>query len=220
MYSKVAKLGVWLACVVAAYLIIGIIFSRFIFPANAVDLADYFTPGDRFGSRAEGFHQTVLGVNGGYLHTRLEIMPHAAGPPEHVHESFEEKFTVKEGRVSFLVGGEKKVLGSGESMTIPPMTPHKPFNETDQIAVVQSDEDVRSLPIQFGYYLSQMYPIMDKEGGNLDMILQLSAFGNGMDSWLAGGLPIAIQKAMRVGLEPTARLLGYNSYYPEHRPRR
>jgi quercetin dioxygenase-like cupin family protein len=159
------------------------------------------------------------GVNDGYLHTRLEIMPHATGPPEHVHESFEEKFRVKEGRISFLVGGEKKVLGPGESMTIPPMTAHKPFNETDQIAVVQSD-DVRSLPIEFGYYLSKMYPIMDKEGGNLGILLQLSAFGNGMDSWFVGGPPIAIQKAMRIALEPTARLLGYKSYYPEHRPHR
>jgi uncharacterized RmlC-like cupin family protein len=220
MYSKLAKLAIWLASVIAGYLIIGMIVSRFIFPATAVDLAHYFIPGDRFGSGAEGFYQTVLGVNDGYLHTRLEIMPNAAGPPEHVHEGFEEKFTVKEGSASFLVGGEKKVLGPGESMTIPAMTPHKPFNETDQIAVVESDEDVRSLPIQFGYYLSQMYPIMDKESGDLGMLLQLSAFGNGMDSWLAGGPPIAIQKAIRVALEPTARLLGYKSYYPEHRPHR
>jgi mannose-6-phosphate isomerase-like protein (cupin superfamily) len=220
MLPKIVKVVTWLAAAVVAYLIASVILSKFIFPPAEVGLATYFSPGDRFGSRVEGFDQIVLAVNDGYLHTRLEIMPHAGGPPEHLHESFEERFTVKEGTVSFLIGGEKKTLGPGESISIPPMTAHKPFNETDQIAVVQSDKDIHSLPIQFGYFLSQMYPVMDQEGGILEMVMQLSVFGTEMDSWLASGPPLPVQKAMRILLEPTARLLGYRNYYPEYHPRR
>ncbi len=150
----------------------------------------------------------------------LEILPHAAGPPEHIHENFEERFTVREGEINILINGEKKTLRAGETISVPPMTPHKPFNETDRIAVIQSDQDTNSLPAEFGYYLSQMYPIMDREVGDLEMIMQLSAFGNEMDTWLANGPPIIVQRAMRILMEPTARLLGYKNYYPEHRPHR
>ena len=214
------KAALWLISMTAAYFVAGIILSRVIFPSPEIDLANYFRPGDQFGSRVEGFQQTVLAVNNGHLHTRLEILPHAAGPPEHIHEGFEERFTVREGEISILINGEKRTLRAGETISVPPMTPHKPLNETDRTAVIQSDQDTDSLPVEFGYYLSQIYPIMDKEGGDLEMIMQLSAFGNEMDTWLANGPPIVAQKAMRILLEPTARLLGYKKYYPEYGPPR
>jgi mannose-6-phosphate isomerase-like protein (cupin superfamily) len=65
----------------------------------------------------------VLAVEGGWVHTRLEIAPHAPGPPEHLHEDFEEKFTVREGTVSLLVNGEKRTLQAGDSFTVGRMTP-------------------------------------------------------------------------------------------------
>ncbi len=211
------KIALLTTSIIAAYFVSGTILSRIVFPSPEVDLVNYSRPGDQFVSRVEGFQQTVLAVNQNHIHTRLEILPHAAGPPEHIHEAFEERFTVREGEVNILVNGEKKTLKPGETVTIPPMTPHKPFNETDRTAVIQSDQDLDSLPVQFGYFLSQMYPIMDREGGNLDLIMQLSVFGNEMDSWLVGP-PIIFQKTMRILLEPTARLLGYKKYYPEFRP--
>ena len=65
----------------------------------------------------------MLAVEGGWVHTRLEIAPHAPGPPEHLHEDFEEKFTVREGTVSLLVNGEKRTLQAGDSFTVGRMTP-------------------------------------------------------------------------------------------------
>ena len=144
----------------------------------------------------------------------------AGGPPEHFHEHFAETFTVKSGTLSILVDGEKRTLKAGEKITIPPMTRHKPFNETDQIAVALSDEDVRSIPTNFGYYLSQIYPVMDQGRGDLALLMQTSVYGPDMDSWLAGGPPIAVQKALRFLLEPAARLLGFQYYYAENRPTR
>lgn len=175
-------------------------------------------------SRLEGFHQTVLAVDGEWLHTRLEVAPGAAGPPEHFHEHFAETFTVKSGSLSILVNREKRTLRAGESITIPPMTRHKPFNETNETVVVEG-EDAKTIPVKFAYILSQLYGFMDTypEGPSVPaMVMQLSTYGNEADSWLADGPPLGVQKAMRVVLAPTARLMGFSSHYESYRlrPRR
>src|SRR5215213_2345798 len=93
--KKVLKILTGVMAVMAFYLIAGIVISSWVFPPKVPDYANYFQPGDKLASRFEGFDQTVLSVNDGWLHTRLEVRPHASGPPEHFHEAFEERFTVK-----------------------------------------------------------------------------------------------------------------------------
>ena len=207
--------------VVTIYLAVGIAVNV-AFPEQQPDLRGYFRPGDRLHSRFEGFDQTVISVEGDWLHTRLEVAPLGGGPPEHFHEHFAETFTVKSGTLSILVDGEKKTLKAGESITIPPMTRHKPFNETNETIIVEGD-DPKTIPVKFAYILSQLYGFMDTypEGPSVPaMIMQLSTYGNEADSWLADGPPLGVQKAMRVVLAPTARLMGYSSNYELFRPRR
>ena len=207
--------------VVTIYLAVGIAVNV-AFPEQQPDLRGYFRPGDRLHSRFEGFDQTVISVEGDWLHTRLEVAPLGGGPPEHFHEHFAETFTVKSGTLSILVDGEKKTLKAGESITIPPMTRHKPFNETNETIIVEGD-DPKTIPVKFAYILSQLYGFMDAypEGPSVPaMIMQLSTYGNEADSWLADGPPLGVQKAMRVVLAPTARLMGYSSNYELFRPRR
>ena len=194
--------------------------SVFIRPQKVV-LDDYFLPGDKLVSRFEGFDQTVLGVKDGWLHTRLEVMPNAAGPPEHAHVHFTETFTVKKGKLSILINGEKRVLKEGETISISPMTMHKPFNETGETVIIESD-DTKTLPVEFGYHLSQMYGFMDMHpsGPSMpQMLMQLSVYGDDFDSIIAGP-PVGIQRAMRTLIAPTARLFGYSSYYEEFKPKR
>jgi hypothetical protein len=50
--------------------------------------------------------------------------------------------------------------------------------------------------------------------------MQLSVYGDDADSWIAAGPPLGVQKAMRIVMAPTARLLGYKNYYEEYRPPR
>lgn len=207
---------------VIGYLAFGLILVWFLRPAEKRDLTNYFRPGDKFASKYEGFEQTVIAVNDGWLHTRLEVKPHAGGPPEHFHEAFSETFTVKSGTLSILVDGEKRTLKAGETFTIPPMTRHKPFNETDETVIVESD-DPKTLPVEFGYLLTQLYGFMDSlpNGPTAPhMMMQFSVYGSDADSYLADGPPIGVQKAMRVIMEPTARLMGYRDYYEEYRPKR
>lgn len=212
--------GVFAAIVL--YFIFSIVVSDYVFPPQQPDLTNYFKPGDKLVSRFEGFDQTIVSVQNGLLNTRLEVAPGAAGPPEHFHAEFEERFTVKSGTLSILLNGEKRTLRAGETLVIPPMARHKPFNETNETVVVEGD-DRSALPVKFGYILSQLYGFMDQypEGPSTpQMIMQLSVYGNDADSWLADGPSLQTQKVMRVVLAPTARLLGYKNYYPEYAPRR
>ena len=207
---------------VVGYLAIGVLLVWILKPAEKRDLSRFFRRGDRLVSRFEGFDQTVLSIKDGWLHTRLEARPRAAGPPEHFHEAFTETFTVKSGTLSILVNGEKRTLKAGETITIPPMTKHKPFNETDETVVVESD-DPKTLPVEFGYLLTQLYGFMDEYPNGPttpQMLLQLSVYGSDADSWIADGPPIGVQKAMRTLMEPTARLIGYKDHYEEYKPKR
>ena len=215
--STFKRIFLGLSAVVVIYILGGAVLSDLVFVQPKIDYANYFRPGDKLFSRAEGFDQTVLSVGDGWIHTRLVVLPNAAGPPEHFHEAFEEKFTVKSGTLSILVNGEKRTLHAGETISIPPMTKHKPFNETAEAVIVES-EDPRTLPLEFGYLLSQLYGFMDvypTGPGVPQIMMQLSVYGSDADSWIADGPPLPVQKAMRFVMAPTARLLGYRNFYPQ-----
>ena len=207
--------------IIGLYLIFGIVINEYVFPAATPDYANYFLPGDKLVSKYEGFDQTILGIKNGYLHTRLVVAPNAAGPPEHFHENFTETFTVKNGTLSMLVNGEKRILKAGETISVPPMTKHKPFNETAEPVLVESDDE-KTLPVEFGYHLSQLYGIMDTFPNGISMpqmMMQFAVYGTEADSYIADGPSLGTQKAMRVIMAPTARLLGYKNYYEEYKPK-
>lgn len=209
-----------LICAVGLYLVIGILVSEYLFPQAQPNYQVHFQPGDKLYSRFEGFEQTILEVNGDWLRTRLQVQPYAAGPPEHFHQDFAETFEVKSGTLSILVDGEKKIAHAGETISVPPMVRHKPFNETGEIVIVESD-DPHSIPTKFGYVLSQLYGFMDQyeRGPNtMQMMMQLSVLGNDADSWIANGPSLTVQKVLRVAMAPTARLLGYRNHYEEFKP--
>jgi hypothetical protein len=120
-----------------------------------------------------------------------------------------------------LINGEKRTLRAGETISVPPLTKHKPFNETSEPVLVEN-EDEKTLPVEFGYHLSQLYGFMDQYPGGpnmLRMLMQLSVYGTEADSYIADGPSLGFQKSMRVLMAPTARLLGYRNYYEEYRPR-
>jgi mannose-6-phosphate isomerase-like protein (cupin superfamily) len=208
---------------VTAYLIVGIAISDYVFPPEKVQLGSYFRSGDKFNSRSEGFNQTMLANKDGWIQLSLEVLPFAEGPPMHLHENFEETFTIKTGTLSIMVAGEKRTLRAGESFTVPRMTFHKPFNETGETVVVESSENTRTMPTQFAYILSQIYPIVDESNGRpsvAKMMMQTSVWGNDMDSYLADGPPVPVQKVMRLILRPAARMLGYKYHNDDYKPLR
>lgn len=220
MKQTLKRIFLWKLAIIIGYFAVGIALNSYIFPEQKPDLSYYFQSGDKFYSKSEGFDQHILWQKDGWVRISLTIDPKGFGPPEHIHTNLDETFTVKEGTLSILVNGEKKVLQKGESLTVKSGTRHKPFNETDSPVIIESTEDEKSLPVEFAYHLSQLYPFVDRLGENpgpFDLIMQLSVYGEEMDAYLADGGPIPVQKAMRFLLAPTARLLGYKNYYEQYR---
>jgi quercetin dioxygenase-like cupin family protein len=54
----------------------------------------------------------------------LYVRSNAPGVPGHIHPAMEESFTVIRGRLETWLAGERKVLGPGEHLRIPPNTAH------------------------------------------------------------------------------------------------
>lgn len=206
---------------IAAYILIGALLDKVVFSEAEPGPEYYPREGQVFISKSEGFRQTVLKRENGLLWSELVLEPHAAGPPEHIHTTFPEKFIVHEGTLTLLVNGEKKILRAGESLLIPPGTPHKPFNETDAPTVVKGPLTAEyAIPEQFGVFLTQAYGYFDESEENQrppKALLQMSRFSPKYDSWLAGP-PVFLQKALYFVISPTARLLGYRTYYEKYMP--
>ena len=204
-----------------AYIFVGALLDRVVFP-EAEPAAEYYPPeGYVFVSKSEGFRQTVLKRENGLLWGELVLEPKAPGPPEHIHTTFSEKFIVAEGTLSLMVNGEKKLLRAGETLLVVPGTPHKPFNETDAPVVVRGPlEPEYAIPEQFAVFLTQAYGFFDESESNgkpPKALLQMSRFSPKYDSWLAGP-PVFLQKALFFIIGPTARLLGYRTYYEKYKP--
>ncbi len=209
--------------VVAAYILLGALVDRVILP-EAEPGAEYYPPeGYVFYSRLEGFRQTIVKHENDLVWLELELDPHAAGPPEHIHTGFAEKFIVAEGTLTLLVNGEKKILRAGESFLVEPGTPHKPFNETDARTVVRGPfEPEYAIPAQFSVFLTQAYGFFDEAESNARpprVLLQMSRFSPKYDSWLAGP-PVPLQKAFCFTVAPTARLFGYRTFYEKYKPQK
>ena len=64
---------------------------------------------------------------------------------EHVHDRCSEHFEVRSGRIAFLVGGEQRVLGAGEELTVPAGTWHRWWNpgEDEVLARVRVEPALR-----------------------------------------------------------------------------
>ena len=207
---------------VLAYVLIGALLDRVIFPEAEPDESFYPREGQVFVSKGEGFRQTVLKRENGFVWSELVIEPHAPGPPEHIHGSFPENFIVTEGTLSLMVNGEKKILRAGESFLIVPGTPHRPFNETGERIVVRPPTTADyAIPERFGVFLTQAYGFFDESEANNRMpkvLLQMSRFSPKYDLWLASP-PVALQKVVCFVVGPTARLLGYRTYYEKYKPK-
>jgi mannose-6-phosphate isomerase-like protein (cupin superfamily) len=216
------KLIFRLFAIAAAYLFAGTLLDSVIFPEGDAGPAFYPPSGYQFASKKEGFRQTVLQRQNGLVWTELVLDPHAAGPPEHVHTSFAEGFVVTEGTLTILFQGQKRLVHAGESLVVPPGTPHKPFNETDSRVVVRAPltpED--AMPERFVVFLTQAYAFFDESPSNnspLSALLQMSRFSPTYDAWL-GDVPITAQKALFYTIRPAARLLGYRTFYDRYIPR-
>jgi mannose-6-phosphate isomerase-like protein (cupin superfamily) len=68
--------------------------------------------------------RTTADTAGEYFEALNVINPNFDGPPLHVHPHAEESYAVTQGVLDVCVAGTWLKLGAGESVTVPPGTPH------------------------------------------------------------------------------------------------
>lgn len=218
MKQKLKKMAILIISIIAGYLIVGLIIHHWIFPTKTPDLSNYFVVGQSFHSKLEGLSQTIVKAEKGLLTTDIKIQAKSKGPVTHIHENFDETFVVKSGTLSMQYGNDIKEITAGQTIVIPKNTPHKPFNETDSLIVVTS-----TMPLDFAYCLSQIYPFWDENDANTKppkVLLQLAVFGDKFDSYpTVDAPPKPALKLLKFLLAPTARLIGYKNYNEDYRPK-
>lgn len=67
---------------------------------------------------------------------RVEYLPGSPFPPTHYHPAQDEHFEVEEGAMVFVVDGEEKKVGPGESIDIPRGRSHRARNASSEESAV------------------------------------------------------------------------------------
>lgn len=197
------------------YLLVAVLFN--LLPTDKPDFTKVFRPNTAYGNKAQGNEDIVLGYKDGKVKILITVLPYAPGPPEHVHTNLDEVFSVTKGQLSLFVNGDKKVLKSGESFTVPSGTYHKFFNETNQPVT-----GVVEVPVGFAFALTQLYGVSQDDPTFFQsprLLLQLSAWGSGFDSYLKDGPPPVVMKTIKFLLLPIAKLAGYQYANPAYFPK-
>lgn len=216
------RIAIVIVTIFGVYLGIGYLFHLVIFPEYKPDISNYFKQGDVFYSKAEGLKQTILKQEKGKVYCKIEIEPHADGPPLHIHTNFDEIFKGGDKPINIIVGTENKILNPGEEIVIPKGTPHKPYNESDSTVTLVMTDDA-AFPQEFAVYLTQVYGYFDESKENMNppkVIFQMAMFQQHLDSYLGEGPPLSIQKIQNFIIVPLARLLGFKSYYKKYEIKR
>jgi len=150
MARGAAKLAAFALVIQLAALLV----HRVLAPMALPDPSAFPRAGDRFASRAEGFSQEVVRVDErGRVSLRLVIAPGASGPPRHRHETFTERFMVREGTLSLELGPRVLQLAAGQSIEIAPGVAHRPFNPGATRVIVEGEA---AMPVTFAACLVQL----------------------------------------------------------------
>ena len=83
------------------------------------------------------FRRTAADTGGELLEIDLELAPNGHVPGKHVHPEQEERFEVISGTMKFKMGRKTVLAEAGETVTVPPGTPHKFENGGDGTAHVR-----------------------------------------------------------------------------------
>jgi len=207
------KVAVALAAAAVLYLGLGALLHHVLFPED--EPPEWANPGPGFVTASptgERF-QVIRGAietGGEFAELHFDIAPGGGAPFAHVHYRFEERFEVLSGSLTALVGDEEKVVSAGETLVVPPGTPHQPFN--------RGDVEMRSIarvtpPSKLGIFFGQMSGLDFKPD-----FLQMMLFVEAYDVYPANPPPTVV-RVISFLLAPTARLVGYRSFYPEYAER-
>jgi quercetin dioxygenase-like cupin family protein len=162
--------------------------------------------------------KTAQDTDGELLSLDLFVSPRG-GNPLHVHPLQEEYFKAVSGTLGVQIGDEHRCLREGEEAVVPPGTPHRWWNDSDEeeahvLAELRPALNTETF-FETGYGLARDGKT---DENNVPNILQQAVTLTGINKgeiYLASP-PVAVQKALLAALAPVGRLLGYKDHYPRY----
>jgi len=201
------------AAAIVLYFGLGALLHYVVFPEEEPPEWAHGKPGFSFetptGERIE-LIRGALETGGEFAEVHFDIAPGGYVAVAHIHPHVEERFDVVSGSLTVLVGDEEKVISAGETLVVPPGTPHQPFNRGD----VEMRSIARITPPGKGDIFFGQLSGLDYKPAFLQMMLFVQAY----DAFPASPPP-AVVRVMSFLLAPTARLVGYRSFYPDYAER-
>lgn len=153
--------------------------------------------------------QSAQTSNGAYAKFQFELPPGAKGSPFHYHTRMSETFTVLEGCLEMEVGqkGNYRTLQAGESLQVPPGSPHGFRNASNEWVTFTSE----NLPATgFEQFIRGMFGLAIDGKVNVEgmptNLLQLALLIQKADLVLVGP-PAIVQTLLISGLVKLGRLL-------------
>jgi len=153
----------------------------------------------------------------GVLVAQLRVRPGGRVASAHFHPRIRERFHVIDGEVGFLLGGEKRKLGAGESAEVPPGMVHDWWHEGDGDALVVVEVDPGG---RFKEMVGTMFGLardgkVDDQG--LPRPLQLAVTASAYrDVMIVASPPPWIQRLIFGVLSPIGRMRGLRPKYEEY----
>lgn len=155
-------------------------------------------------------------TGGDVLRFEFWARPKIVGPAAHIHPKQTEYFEVRSGTLNARVGKQDRTLEAGESMTLPPGTPHTWWNSSDEelhgYVELRPSMNMRD---EFEALFALGRAGKTDETGVRNLLQVAVLLDAYPDTIYRAGLPIWVQKFGIALLAPIARLLGYKARYPE-----
>lgn len=156
-------------------------------------------------------------VDGEYGRILEFFPPGNAGPPEHYHPTYEERFEVLEGEYVFIVDGEKRTLTAGDELTVLPNTPHTYRDESSELAT--NIGEARP-PAQIEEVITKMFGLAHEgkvgDDGEPTFLHLMTMVPELSDDTVFTSPPPLVQKVLATILAPVARMAGHQATYPKY----
>ncbi len=151
------------------------------------------------------------------LVSHLFVKPGGRVAAEHFHPTLTERFHILRGQVGFLIDGQERVLGPGESASIPVGARHDwwQVGEEEAQAVVEVDPGDRFIEMVGTIFGLARDGKTNSQGlpGPLQLAVSAGAY---RDVIVFTSPPPPVQRAVFAILGPLGRALGRRSFYPDY----
>ena len=164
------------------------------------------------------FRQTGADTDGELLEAELHVSP-GGFVREHVHPTQEETFTGVEGTFVLEIAGRARTIGPGESVVIPPRTPHGFSAAPGPAQLLVAVRPALRLDDYFRAYLGLSrdgrirLPASGLPHGLLQIALVMDRYAPEI---AAPRIPLGLQRALWRGLAALGRLRGRSASFPEY----